>query len=247
MGKVTLAATLFFSVIACEMVVTPEEEAILSTEYLLAHAEVVERYQQEGPCPEVQDEVRILRYYVQVGADEREERQVGAVVSPGHVVEHKYSGSDQSWLPRRQTIKPSLNCLEQTDPELLEFLRKDLLWPPFAVEHNKSHFEAYQPRYGGRKVSFSQGGQDLFLDKVVFKSELRDGFFIEAGADDLVTHSNTLFFEMERGWTGILVEPALWEKRSGDRGERGHKRDPVLPPCQYTPCCRQPDCELPQP
>ena len=59
MGKVTLAATLFFSVIACEMVVTPEEEAILSTEYLLAHAEVVERYQQEGPCPEVQDEVRI--------------------------------------------------------------------------------------------------------------------------------------------------------------------------------------------
>ena len=53
----------------------------------------------------------------------------------------------------------------------------------------------------------------MFLDKVVFKSELRDGFFIEAGADDLVTHSNTLFFEMERGWTGILVEPALWEKR----------------------------------
>ena len=59
---VTLAATLFFSVIACEVVVTPEEEANMSssfTEYLLAHAEVVDRYQQEGPCPEVQDEVRI--------------------------------------------------------------------------------------------------------------------------------------------------------------------------------------------
>ena len=47
----------------------------------------------------------------------------------------------------------------------------------------------------------------------VFKSQLREGFFIEAGADDLVTDSNTLFFEIERGWTGILVEPALWEKR----------------------------------
>ena len=62
MGKVTLAAALFFSVVACEVVVTPEEEANRSPsfiEYLLAHAEVVDSYQQEGPCPEVQDEVRI--------------------------------------------------------------------------------------------------------------------------------------------------------------------------------------------
>jgi len=197
--------------------VTPEEEANVSssfTEYLLAHAEVVDRYQQEGPCPEVQDEVRILRYYVQLGPNERQERNVGAVVSPGQVVEHKYSWSEESWLPQKQRIKPSLNCLEQTDPELLEFLRKELLWSPFLVEHDKSHFEAYQPRADGRKGSFSQGGQDIFLDEVVFKSELREGFFIEAGADDLVTDSNTLFFEIERGWTGILVEPALWEKRS---------------------------------
>ena len=61
--------------------------------------------------------------------------------------------------------------------------------------------------------SFSQAGQDVFLDQVLFKSKLRNGFFIEAGAFDLVTHSNTLFFEMERGWTGILVEPVLWETR----------------------------------
>ena len=62
---VNLAATLFFSVITCEVVVTPEEEANMSssfTEYLLAHAEVVDRYQQEGPCPEVQDEVR-FKYF----------------------------------------------------------------------------------------------------------------------------------------------------------------------------------------
>ena len=61
--------------------------------------------------------------------------------------------------------------------------------------------------------SFSQGGQDNFIDQVIFKSKLRDGFFIEAGADDLMTDSNTLFFELERGWTGILVEPLLWQKR----------------------------------
>jgi len=84
----------------------------------------------------------------------------------------------------------------------LDFLRKELVWPPFPEERISP------------KKCFSQGGQDVFLDKVVFKSKLRDGFFIEAGADDLITDSNTLFFEIERGWSGILVEPALWQKRS---------------------------------
>ena len=48
MGKVILAAALFFTVITCELVVTPEEEAELSSEYLLRHAEVVDKYQQEA-------------------------------------------------------------------------------------------------------------------------------------------------------------------------------------------------------
>merc|ERR1711971_1021892 len=42
---------------------------------------------------------------------------------------------------------------------------------------------------------------------VVFQENVLDGFFIEAGADDFVTDSNTLFFEVARGWTGLLVEP----------------------------------------
>ena len=62
-------------------------------------------------------------------------------------------------------------------------------------------------------LSFSQQGQDIFLDRFVFKSMVKNGFFIEAGADDLIKDSNTLFFELERDWTGILVEPVLWEKR----------------------------------
>ena len=36
---------------------------------------------------------------------------------------------------------------------------------------------------------------------------MKNGFFIEAGADDFERNSNSLFFEMERGWTGLLVEP----------------------------------------
>jgi FkbM family methyltransferase len=34
-----------------------------------------------------------------------------------------------------------------------------------------------------------------------------DGFFVELGANDGVTQSNTLHFERFRGWKGVLVEP----------------------------------------
>jgi FkbM family methyltransferase len=37
----------------------------------------------------------------------------------------------------------------------------------------------------------------------------RDGFFVELGANDGLTQSNTAFFEKERGWKGILIEPSL--------------------------------------
>jgi hypothetical protein len=33
------------------------------------------------------------------------------------------------------------------------------------------------------------------------------GFFVEIGANDGVTQSNTLYFEQFRQWSGILVEP----------------------------------------
>jgi FkbM family methyltransferase len=35
----------------------------------------------------------------------------------------------------------------------------------------------------------------------------RAGFFIEAGANDGVSQSNTLYFERYLGWTGLLIEP----------------------------------------
>lgn len=34
----------------------------------------------------------------------------------------------------------------------------------------------------------------------------RNGFFIECGAMDGEGRSNTLFFERERGWNGLLIE-----------------------------------------
>lgn len=53
---------------------------------------------------------------------------------------------------------------------------------------------------------YSQLGQDRYLNEHFFKDK-RDGIFIDIGAYDGVTGSNTLFFEKFRGWKGICVEP----------------------------------------
>lgn len=36
-----------------------------------------------------------------------------------------------------------------------------------------------------------------------------NGYFVELGANDGITQSNTLFFERERNWRGLLIEPAM--------------------------------------
>jgi hypothetical protein len=45
---------------------------------------------------------------------------------------------------------------------------------------------------------------DEKLSKII---DIEGGFFFEAGANDGVRQSNTLYFEESRGWRGILVEP----------------------------------------
>lgn len=60
---------------------------------------------------------------------------------------------------------------------------------------------------GRRDMFFSQAGQDAFLDEKVFKGK-RDGTFVEIGGYDGITGSNCLFFELLRGWKGLLIEPS---------------------------------------
>lgn len=52
---------------------------------------------------------------------------------------------------------------------------------------------------------YSQQGEDEFL----FKNFLnyKNGFFIELGAMNGITYSNTLFFENQLNWNGVLIEP----------------------------------------
>jgi FkbM family methyltransferase len=54
--------------------------------------------------------------------------------------------------------------------------------------------------------SKSQIQQDLILDQQIFKGK-SNGVFVEVGALDGFGASNTWFFEMERNWSGLLIEP----------------------------------------
>lgn len=51
----------------------------------------------------------------------------------------------------------------------------------------------------------SQLGQDKIVDEYLHGK--RNGVFVDIGAYDGVTFSNTLMLERERGWTGICIEP----------------------------------------
>ncbi|HCK99346.1 MAG TPA: hypothetical protein DHW42_04490 [Candidatus Marinimicrobia bacterium] len=52
----------------------------------------------------------------------------------------------------------------------------------------------------------SQFGQDRVVNEVVFKGKA-NGFFVDIGANDGETGSNTAYFERSLDWTGICVEP----------------------------------------
>lgn len=52
---------------------------------------------------------------------------------------------------------------------------------------------------------YSQQGQDKYVASKFFP-HLRYGFFVDVGAHDGKTYSNSLHFE-NKGWTGICIEP----------------------------------------
>ncbi|MEM0943760.1 MAG: FkbM family methyltransferase [Pseudomonadota bacterium] len=63
-------------------------------------------------------------------------------------------------------------------------------------------------RFAGRRGQFfSEAGQDAWLDERVFRGK-RNGTFVEVGGYDGITGSNCLFFELMRGWSGLVIEPS---------------------------------------
>lgn len=84
---------------------------------------------------------------------------------------------------------------EEEDPKLIEFVKSLINLPA------NSKLKLVNPK----RKDFSQFGESLRIDTML--NGLKNGFLVEAGALDGETFSNSLFFERERNWSGILIEP----------------------------------------
>ena len=56
------------------------------------------------------------------------------------------------------------------------------------------------------KRTFSQHGQEYLV--LMLLGNIKSGYFVEFGAIDGITNSNSYYFEKILGWNGILAEPA---------------------------------------
>lgn len=65
---------------------------------------------------------------------------------------------------------------------------------------------------------YSQYNQDKFVNEVIFAGQ-KNGFFIDIGAHDGISLSNSYFFEILKDWDGICFEPnpEIFEKLKENR------------------------------
>jgi FkbM family methyltransferase len=94
-----------------------------------------------------------------------------------------------------KTLKFQRDQVNELDKELVAFV-KSLIVSPSKKDLNLINKE---------KTYYSQIGQDQYIDSLLKSKE--NGFFIEAGAFEGESFSNTLYFEKSRKWTGLLIEP----------------------------------------
>jgi hypothetical protein len=108
------------------------------------------------------------------------------------------SGSELSAMPQYEVGPTAVNEVQRAI--------RALLLPP-AVEREirrQRRYSRWRRRRRSRNSDYSQHGQSTFVDARL--KGRRNGFYIESGASDGETGSNTLYFELERNWTGLLIE-----------------------------------------
>ena len=78
-------------------------------------------------------------------------------------------------------------------------------YDPEVVQYVKSLIIKIERKTNRTVGDNSQLGQSSYIDQVL--KGMRNGFYIEAGAHDGEHVSNSIFFEFNRDWTGLLIEP----------------------------------------
>jgi len=86
--------------------------------------------------------------------------------------------------------------LSMDHPDVISSIRRAMTYPKPEIPQNLTEI-----RPSGDYAQFGQGG---WVDSHL--KHRNNGFFVECGAFDGQMFSNTLFFELKRNWTGLLVE-----------------------------------------
>jgi len=124
---------------------------------------------------------------------------------------------------RYKAAREAIGAAEQALKDVHRDLRALLADTDFAEGKGRIRQQiwAIEKALGLHQGYFSQAGQDRFLETQIFRGK-RGGAFAEIGGYDGITGSNTLFFEMMRGWVGVVVEPVArhHEKAAGFRRAR---------------------------
>jgi len=204
-----LALLSYVGAVFTKLVVRNEDEIYLEdgsmdAQRIFAEADVINStIRQSEHCSFVDEELKYFEYFI-VDEEGTEERNIiEAQIPIDNIIDSRQvTNIHEPWITGHIILRPYLNCFEQDDQFLISTLKKDFLKPPppTTTPYNFTKTENWDLLPG-------QYGQPIYLDRVIFKEQVKNGFFIEAGADDFEQDSNTILFEMKHGWTGLLVEP----------------------------------------
>ena len=202
-----------------KLVIPHDEIESYSMDRVISEAELIgsETVPHET-CPNVEKLLEKYRFYVrnEDGSESEEEAVIKSVkditydtnkiinmnehwIYSNIYIRFHLSNQSHPWF-KYLCFRPYLNCFHQEDPFLITELKNNNLIPPPTEPYNWTVNDIEPLLYG-------QYGQPVYIDQVIFKGQVENGFFIEAGADDFEKDSNSLLFELRRGWTGLLVEP----------------------------------------
>ncbi len=87
--------------------------------------------------------------------------------------------------------------LKQEDKTLVQHIQKNWINPPSDKPINLKHPQRHH---------FAQRHQSEMAEKMLLGRQQEAGFFVEIGAGDGERYSNSLFFERDWGWNGLLIE-----------------------------------------
>ena len=160
------------------------------------------RETRESSCPGVREDVVTYTLHLEDGMEP-------SSLDLQQVVIHKTSHATYAakvltkpWLSGEVHVKPHLNCLAWDSEELVGEVKASIK-PPSTLPYN------FSVPLEELAITSLEGevGQPKEVDALVFGGKLKGGFFLEAGSHDSETNSDSLYWEMTHGWTGLLVEP----------------------------------------